>query len=209
MLRRLIQWLKGLISRWFGGQRTHSHMEDDLVTRLAPPLTDSDLEFLFNELIEGVHQARGKDWAQKWLDNIEHRVSTEDWIQWLRRFGERLLASPTPNNELAARLVQLGELGVGEVGKVAYEVGMQLLTRLSREPIWEYDGPDALNTTVPTKGVTQTVTLDQLLVMLQQDQNLRQQIAQQLAIETDDPQLIVQELVNQHYAASKSNTDRS
>jgi hypothetical protein len=184
-------------------------MEDDLAPRPAPPLTDSDLEFLFNELIEGVHQARGKDWAQKWLDNIEHRVSTEHWIQWLRRFGGRLLASPTPNNELAARLVQLGELGVGEVGKVAYEVGMQLLTRVSREPIWEYDGPDALNTTVPTNGVTQTVTLDQLLVMLQQDQNLRQQIAQQLAIETDDPQLIVQELINQHYAASQSNTDRS
>ena len=207
MLRRLIQWLKSLISRWFGGQRTHSHMEDGLAPRPAPPLTDSDLEFLFNELIEGVHQARGKDWAQKWLDNIEHRVSTEDWVQWLRRFGERLLASSTPNNELAARLVQLGELGVGEVGKVAYEVGMHLLTRLSREAIWEYDGPDVLNTTVPTKGVTQTVTLDQLLVMLQQDENLRQQIAQQLAIETDDPQLIVQELVNQHYAASKPNTD--
>lgn len=184
-------------------------MEDDLAPRPAPQLTDTDLEFLFNELIEGVHQARGKDWARKWLDNIEHRVSSERWIKWLQCFGERLLASPSPNNELAARLVQLGELGVGEVGKVAYEIGMQLLTRLSGEPIWEYDGPDASNITAPTQGVTQTVTLDQLLVMLQQDQNLRQQIAQQLTIETDDPQLIVQELINQYHASSQPNTDQT
>ena len=209
MLRRLIQWLKSMISRWFGRQRTHSDMEDHLVPRPAPPLTDTDLEFLFNELIEGVHQARGKDWAQKWLDNIEHRVSSERWIQWLQRFGERLLASSSPNNELAARLVQLGELGVGEVGKVAYELGMQLLTRLSGEPIWEYDGLDASNITVPTQGVTQTVTLDQLLIMLQQDENLRQQIAQQLTIETDDPQLIVQELINQYNGSSQLNTDQT
>ncbi|MDB9377518.1 hypothetical protein PN460_06540, partial [Nodularia sphaerocarpa CS-585A2] len=128
MLRRLIQWIKGLFRSLFAGQKTFSNVGDNMPDKPAPPLTDTDLEFLFNELIEGVHQARGKDWAQKWLHNIEHRVSTERWVEWLQRFGERLLASPTPNNELAARLVQLGDLGVGKVGNVAYEIGMQLLT---------------------------------------------------------------------------------
>lgn len=227
MLRRLIQWFKGLFRSLFGGPRTPSTVGDNVPEKPVPPLTDTDLEFLFNELIEGVHQARGKDWAQKWLHNIEHRVSTERWVEWLRRFGERLLASPTPNNELAARFVQLGDLGVGEVGNVAYEIGMQLLTRNQGEPVWEYDGPDAGKTTLPsqnnspveeevsqkenlpTEEGTQTVTLDQLFIMLQQDQNLRQQIAQQLAIETDDPELIIQELINQYHAPSQSNTDQT
>jgi len=227
MLRRLIQWFKGLFRSLFGGQRTPANVRDNMPEKPAPPLTDTDLEFLFTELIEGVHQARGKDWALKWLHNIENRVSTERWVEWLQRFGQRLLASPTPNNELAARLVQLGDLGVGEVGNVAYEIGMQLLTRLDSEPIWEYDGPDAVNTTlhsqnnspvqeevsqsenVSTEEATQTVTLDQLLIMLEQDQNLRQQISQQLNIETDDPQLIIQELINQYHAPSQSNTDQT
>ncbi|MEA5514707.1 hypothetical protein [Nodularia sp. UHCC 0506] len=225
MLRRLIQWFKGLFRSLFGGQRTPSNLGDNVPEKPAPPLTDTDLEFLFNELLEGVHQARGQDWAQKWLHNIENRISTERWVEWLRNFGARLLASPTPNNELAARLVQLGDLRVGEVGDVAYEIGMQLLTRNQGEPIWEYDGPDAVNTTLPsqdnypvqeeinqeanspTDEATQTVTLDELLVMLQQDQSLREQIAQQLAIETDDPQLIIQELINQYHPPSQSNPD--
>lgn len=227
MLRRLVQWLKNLFQSLFGRKQTPAKTGENVQKEPAPPLTDTDLEFLFNELLEGVHQARGQAWAQKWLHNIEHRVSTERWLEWLRRFGERLLASPTPNNELAARLVQLGDLGLGEIGDFAYEIGMQLLTRNQGEPIWEYDGPDAVNTNslssnnysvqeeldqaekLSPEGATQTVTLDELFMMLQQDENLRQQIAQQLAIETDDPQIIVQELINQYYAPSQSNTEQT
>ncbi|MBH8571589.1 hypothetical protein I8752_00815 [Nostocaceae cyanobacterium CENA369] len=223
MLRRLVQWLKKFFQRLFGRQKTSSKIVEDAPKEVAPPLTDTDLEFLFTELLEGVHQARGQAWALKWLQNIEHRVSTERWIQWLQRFGERLLASPTPNNELAARLVQLGELGIGEIGDVAYNIGMQVLTRNQGEPVWEYDGPDAVSTLppeesypipeeagegeIPADGEYQTVTIDQLFVMLQQDENLRQQIAQQLAIETDDPEIIVQELINQYYAPDQSPPD--
>ena len=224
MLRRLVQWLKKLFQRLFGGQQTTSKAGANVQPEPAPPLTDTDLEFLFTELIEGVHQVRGQTWALKWLHNLEHRVSTERWVEWLRRFGEKLLASPTPNNELAARLVQLGELGVGEIGDVAYDIGMQLLTRNQGEPVWEYEGPDAVNTTLPPEGEYlvqeeigeeeslpegeyQTVTLDDLFLMLQQDETLRQQIAEQLEIETDDPQIIVDALMNQYYAASQSPTE--
>jgi hypothetical protein len=114
--------------------------------------------------------------------------------------------------------VQLGDLGVGEIGDVAYDIGMQMLTRNQGEPIWEYEGPDAVSTNIPQidnestpeaspEEELQTVTLDELFVMLQQDENLRQQMAEQLSIETDDPQVIVETLVNQYYAASESNTD--
>ncbi|MBH8565151.1 hypothetical protein I8748_23700 [Nostoc sp. CENA67] len=233
MLRRLVQWLKRLFQRLFGGQKTPANVGTDVPKQPAPPLTDTDLEFLFSELLEGVHQARGEAWASKWLQNIEHRVSKERWLEWLHRFGERLLASSTPNNELAARLVQLGELGIGEIGDTAYDIGMQVLTRNQGEPIWEYDGPDAASTSlsledsypvteqlgegenipgegenIPVEGEYQTVTLDQLFVMLQQDQNLRQQIAQELALETDDPEVIVQELINQYNASNQSTTEQ-
>lgn len=207
MLRRLVQWLKRFFSSLFGKKPTSSPNRREVNTESAPPLSDMDLEFLFTELLEGVHQARGQAWAQKWLHNIEHRISTERWINWLGAFGEKLLAARSPNNELASRLVQLGELGVGDVGDVAYDIGMQLLTRNPGEPIWEYEGPDMEEATIPDQlnslesiaenpeGELQTVTLDELFVMLQQDENLRQQIAEQVGVVTDDPEVIVQKLI--------------
>jgi hypothetical protein len=226
MLKRLFQWLKKLFQSLFGGKQTASKSRGNVEKEPAPPLSDTDLEFLFNELLQGVHQARGEAWARKWLHNIEHRISTEDWVEWLGQFGDRLLASPTPNNEMAARLVQLGELDIPEIGDVAYSIGMQLLTRNQGEPIWEYEGPDALSTTLlpeptapilestdapenPPEGEYQTVTLEELFVMLQEDENLRQQIAQQLAVDTDDPQLLVQALINQLYPAGQSTTEQT
>ncbi|MEA5627409.1 hypothetical protein VB740_31385 [Nostoc sp. UHCC 0251] len=226
MLKRLFQWLKKLFQSLFGGKQTASKSRGNLQKQPAPPLSDTDLEFLFNELLEGVHQARGEEWARKWLHNIEHRIPTERWVEWLKRFGDRLLASSTPHNEIAARLVQLGELGIGEIGDVAYSIGMQLLTRNQGEPIWEYEGPDVVSTSLPSEptdpisesadalenppeGEYQTVTLEELFVMLQQDENLRQQIAQQLAVETDDPQVLVQALINQLYPAGQSSTEQT
>jgi hypothetical protein len=220
MLRRLIQWFKNLWRSLFGGKSTPSHKGDNISATPPPPLTDTDLEMLFTQLLEGVYQARGEDWAQNWLDNIKHRVPTEGWVEWLRRFGDRLLASPTPNNELAARLVKLGEMRIGPVGDVALEIGMKLLTRNQGEPVWEYDGPDAVRTpspppdnqpasepvtqteNPPSDDTTQTVTLDQLLIMLQQDEKLRQQIAQQLGVESENPEEIIQTLINQYHASN-------
>jgi hypothetical protein len=239
MLKRLIRWLKRLFQRLFGKKQVPTTYVGDTQKAPPPPLNDTDLEFLFTELLEGVHQARGQHWAQKWLHNIEHRVSTERWVEWLQGFGERLLASPTPNNELASRMVQLGELGVGEVGDTAYDIGMQLLMRNQEEPIWEYGGPDHEPLDFPTvqqespqgeatsfedsqsnvsgevnesenlpEGEFQTITLEELLVMMQQDENLRQMIAQQLGVETNDPQVIIQALIDQFQAANQSNTEQ-
>jgi hypothetical protein len=244
MLRRLIGWLKRFFQSLFGENKTPVKSGRGVEKQPPPPLTDTDLEFLFNELLEGVHQVRGQAWAQKWLHNIEHRVPTDRWLEWLRRFGVKLLASTSPNNELAARMVQLGELGVGEVGDVAYDLGMQMLTRNEGEPVWEYEGPDAQLKSLPTQeppqlegeevgevtevgevgevgeenglenlpeGEYQTISLDELLVMLHQDESLCEQIAQQMGIETNDPQMIIQVLLNQFHAqtAGQSTTDET
>lgn len=220
MLKRLFQWLKTFFQELFGTKQQNYVKKHSSPSSPPPPLNDTDLEFLFAELLEGVHQARGGAWAQKWLQNLEQRVPEERWVEWLKKFGDKLLDAPSPNNELASRLVQLGELGLGEISNVAYDIGMALLTRNQVEPIMEYSGPDAVieadaassqqdfaqqgQQPVPqsdTEGEYQTITLEELMDLMEQDVNLRSQIAEQLGIETDDPQAIVQALINQHHAA--------
>ncbi len=243
MLKRLIQWIENFFQRLFGKRQKSSQIEGNIQSQPPPPLNDTDLEFLFTELLEGVNQARGQAWALKWLHNLEHRVSQERWLQWLEGFGDRLMASSTPNNELASRMVELGELEVGDVGDYAHDIGMDLLTRNQKEPIFEYEGPDATPSPFstdspdisnfelggesvftgdmtshpvittgededdnPPDGEYQTVSLDELLLMLQQDRNLCQQIAQQLGLNTEDPETIIQALVNQ-FEENQSTTD--
>lgn len=231
MLKRLVNWFKKFFQGLFGtNQQSSQNLRSSANTSPSsppPPLNDTDLEFLFAELLEGVHQARGQAWAEKWLINIEHRVPEQRWVEWLKKFGDKLLAAPTPNNELASRLVQLGELGVGEVSNVTYDIGMRLLTRNQVEPIWEYEGPDAPiedaqasqasaqaqtglvqeeqlgvdPSDTEAEGEYQTITLEELMDLMQQDVNLRAQIAEQLGIETDDPETIIQALVNQYHTA--------
>ncbi|MDJ0734282.1 MAG: hypothetical protein QNJ47_09445 [Nostocaceae cyanobacterium] len=241
MFQRLIQWFKNLFQGLFGKKKTKSSIEENKIDKQPPPpLSDTDLEFLFTELLEGVHQGREQTWALKWLHNLENRVTTARWVEWLNNFGQRLLASTTPNNELASRMVALGELNIGEVGDVAYDIGMQLLTRNQGEAIWEYEGPDA-SATQQLAGETfpedlrpqqesiipgaqenlqeegeggeeeefQTITLDELSIMLEQDSNLRQLMAQQLGIETDDPQVIIQALVTQLEADGQVISDQA
>jgi hypothetical protein len=216
MFKRLIQWLKKLYRRLFGRKQNLTPSRENTPKPVIPPLSDTDLELLFTELLEGVHQVKGQTWARKWLHNLEHRVTGEQWLGWLNNFGNKLLASSKPHNELAARLVQLGELEIGKIGNLSYDIGMKLLTRNPGEPIWEYNGPDAVENPplIPAnaeqnlpEGEYKTVTLDELLIMLQQDQNLCEQIAQQLGIETNNPEEIIQALVNQYDQAHESSGD--
>ena len=213
MFKRLIQWLKKFFRHLFGGKQNFTPSREQVPKAVVPPLTDTDLEFLFTELLEGVHQVKGETWAQKWLHNLEHRVSTQQWLEWLNRFGDRLLASSKPHNELAARLVQLGELGVGEISNLSYDIGMKVLTVNPGEPVWEYEGPDAVenNLLIPAnteenlpEGEYKTVSLDELLMMLQQDETLCEQISQQLGVETNNPEEIIQVLVSQYNEANES-----
>ncbi len=112
------------------------------VVQPLPELTNADLEFLFTQLLEGVHQARGQHWARKYLERMENRISDQRWINWLLDFGERLLMSPAPNNQLAMQMVQLGELGIGTIGELAHDIGVSLLTRNLGEPNGEIKGRD-------------------------------------------------------------------
>ncbi|MBW4666559.1 MAG: hypothetical protein KME60_03725 [Cyanomargarita calcarea GSE-NOS-MK-12-04C] len=70
-----------------------------------------------------------------------------DLVQWLRRFGERLLASDGENRELAARMVWLGDIGFGVLSEVAGEIGRELLGREGEEEaeVWFEKGVQQLD----------------------------------------------------------------
>lgn len=98
------------------------------VEQPLPQLTNADLEVLFNELLTGVQQGRGQQWAIEYLQRMEDRISVDRWIDWLLIFGEKLLLSPSPNHQLAQKMMQLGELGIGTVGELSYDIGIRLVT---------------------------------------------------------------------------------
>lgn len=225
MLKRIWQWLKGLFRRLFGTSPHYSTPPSFSFLREdeAPPLADSDYEYLFRQLLEGITHGWQQERVVRWFEGMQERTPLEDWAEWLQRFGERVLASPAPNNELATRLVQLGEQTLSvpsltEIGEVAHNIGAQLLDRNPSEPIWEFDGPDFLpeqeeNATTliyeggesanPEAAATETITLDELLERLQQDPTLVQLLAQQMGVETTDPQVIIEALINQFNTANQ------
>ncbi len=231
MLRRIWQWLKGLFRRLFGTANQREGIKSQTSSRIGgneggrevakpQPLADSDYEYLFRQLLEGVSHGWQQDRVLQWFETLKQRAPKAEWLAWLNRFGERVLESPAPNNELAARLVQVGEMiisiqSIREIGETAYNIGMQLLNRNPGEPIWEYGGPDASPQFIPDQAgeenaqqpEMETITLDELFARLQQDENLRLVIAQQLGIETTDPQELIQALINQFNPPDDNPTD--
>lgn len=129
MLTQLLQWLNKFSKHPVGKQSSSFETARGLeVTQPPPELTNADLEVLFTQLLGGVQQGRGQQWAIQYLERMENRISVERWIDWLLIFGEKLLLSPAPNHQLATQMMQLGELGIGKVGELAYDIGIRLLT---------------------------------------------------------------------------------
>jgi tetratricopeptide (TPR) repeat protein len=165
----------------------------------------------------------------QWFEKLKGRITYEEWVAWLRRFGERVLASPAPNNELGTRLVLLGEqmlsvASLQEIGDAAYDIGRQLLGREMGAAVWEYEGPDSEATefapplvlpdqtgepTEPDAAGLEAITLDELFARMQEDSNLLQVIAQQLGLETNDPQVVIQSVINQLNEANQAATDQA
>ncbi|HIK05826.1 MAG TPA: tetratricopeptide repeat protein [Trichormus sp. M33_DOE_039] len=131
MLTRLLQWFKTVDTHPVASNQTGSFkaIREEQVAEIPPELTNADLELLFTQLLEGVHQGKGQQWAIKFFQRMEDRISIERWIDWLLVFGEKLLLSPAPNHLVATQMIQLGELDIGKVGELSYEIGIQLLNR--------------------------------------------------------------------------------
>ncbi|QMS88265.1 tetratricopeptide repeat protein [Nostoc edaphicum CCNP1411] len=123
MLKQLWQWLKRSFQRLFGNKQTPPLKEQ---TKVEPPkqLTDAEYELLFLQLLTEINDGLSRGGAKGFL--VAKRINETRLVEWLQGFGEGLLASSIPNDELATRMVRLGKLSIGEVSIVAYDIGRRL-----------------------------------------------------------------------------------
>ncbi len=140
----LVRWFRKLV-----GRGTSSRSRDRLATAPLPPLDDTDREYLFMQLLEGVAHGWQQPRAIGFFNKIRSRVRKSEWLEWLDRFGQNLLDSPVPNYELAGRMSQLSQLDCGEVGDLAGEYAARLLDRQAEEypmeflPIMEFSSNES------------------------------------------------------------------
>jgi hypothetical protein len=153
MLKKIWQsfmrWVRKTFGRGTGKATVPSHFGNERVAAAElPPLDDTDREYLFMQLLEGVAHGWQQPRAIGFFNKIRQRVRKSEWLEWLDKFGNNLLEAPVPNYELAGRMVQLGQLDCGEIGDLAGEYGFRLLNRQSQEsidgfqPIMEFDTPE-------------------------------------------------------------------
>lgn len=244
ILRQIWQWLKRFFARLLGlkSSQTSSqtsrrlHRKGERVPESSSlPLTDTDYEFLFSQLLEGVAHGWHEGRILKFFEQLDERGRQAGWIAWLERFGAKVLASPAPNQQLAARMMRLGELArsfasIQQIGETSYQIGRQLLTRDTGSVVWEYEGTDGegvpydtIDYQLPENDGTdldafsraslpaeeeeiQTLTMEELLERLQEEPVLVAQIAQQLGMETNNPQEIIDALIAQ-FQATQSPTE--
>jgi hypothetical protein len=95
-----------------------------------PPLTDPDYEYLFMQLLEGVSHGWQQPRAIEFFRKIRQRAPKSQWIDWMNAFGDRSVKSASPNEELARRMIQLGDLDCSEVTSLAGEYGHQILGKI-------------------------------------------------------------------------------
>ncbi|HBE19881.1 MAG TPA: hypothetical protein DEG17_22905 [Cyanobacteria bacterium UBA11149] len=216
MFKKIWQWLKNLVRKILGKKSEISPTITETAT--LAPLEDADCEFFFRQLLEGVAHGWQTPRIVKFFEGMKARVTNAQWVEWLNRFGEKVLASKTQNRELAMRMVQLGEMtqsipSIQDISTTALEIGRQLLTRDHSGVVWEYEGPDAKPRIPPPQRAEITsedipedevITVEELFTRLQQNPDLVQLIAQQFGIETNDPQVIIDAVIEQLDLAEKS-----
>ncbi len=84
---------------------------------------------MFLQLLAGVDQG----WEQSQvLDHLGNRVNDRFLHSWLQRFGRKLMESPFSQTELSQRMIKLGQIDGGEVGKISAEWGEMLQQKTSR-----------------------------------------------------------------------------
>lgn len=98
------------------------------------PLTDSEYEHFFMQLLTGVSQGWGRVHVARFFAALSDRASEVQWSSWLRHFGTQLEQSETPDRNLAIRLLQLGAVGEGEVSQMAKLIGTSLLAKEGLTP---------------------------------------------------------------------------
>ena len=220
LLRKLWRAIENFFTRLLGGQGGKGRVQ----AIESVPLTDTDYEFLYMELLDGVAHGWHEGRILRFFEKLGDRGRQKDWVEWLELFGTRLQSSASLNQILATRMIRLGELarafpGIERIGEASYEIGYQLYTKETATLIWEYAGEDEVpgsyslpqppenllysgetsdfNGNNPENPQLETLTLDELFDRLQNDSTLAGQMAEQLVIENKDAESIIDSLIAQ------------
>lgn len=216
LFKKIWQWLKRFLGQFTSdnpalssSSRQKFNQRQEVVA-----LTDTDYEFLFSQLLEGVAHGWHEGRVLKFFEQLKERGKTRPWVSWLERFGEKVLASPSPNLVLATRMMRLGELAqafpkIEPIGHQSYLIGRQLYAReAANNEIWEYSGPDIepISLTsmdaaeeLPSGNQMETYTLEELTAQLQTDPVLAEHLANEFGVESGDPNAIVAALMEKFH----------
>ncbi len=199
-IKQIWRSLKRFFRRLFSGSSSSNLRKNKNTDIALPPLTDTDYEFLFSQLLEGVSRGWHQGRVLKFFEQLENRTKQRDWLEWLDRFGQRVLDSSAPNHQLAARMMRLGELAqsiprLTKIGDLCYGIGRQIFTRNSEGEGWEYQGTEideALQTEPNFANNNQEpLTIEQVFGLLQENTEFAQEVSAQLGIDTLEPQKIL------------------
>ena len=157
MFDKIWQFLKQLFQRLFQtNPRISTEIKPPPTPHQPPTLTDAEFEAKLMELLEGVNAGWGSGDVKGFL--IAKRLRDTELADWLRRFGERLLAidgetteegghgdtcstdSVSSLQELALRLELLRGICGGELGEVAGNVGREILVKFRISQVGQGEG---------------------------------------------------------------------
>ncbi|HBK21181.1 MAG TPA: hypothetical protein DDZ60_01280, partial [Planktothrix sp. UBA10369] len=125
MLQRIIRFFKQLLQRLLNRQPPPPPPSNPV----RPTRSDTEYEGLFLQLLEVVHQGASRGEVKGWL--MGNKLKQGELVAWLEGFGQRIADNPTPQEELAKRMVLLGNLEIGELGIVAGRIGREILEEIS------------------------------------------------------------------------------
>ncbi len=225
LLKRFWQWIQQLLTQVFGSSSLVGGKGRKTQKLSQQPLSDTDYEFLFSQLLDGVAHGWHEGRILKYFEDLGERGKAKLWVAWLEKFGEKALSSASPNLQLASRMMRLGELAqsfqsIEVIGQKTYEIGRKLYNREADSAVWEYVGPDTQVTDVMTTEITppsiednllpeinpapapqppqtETLTIEELTARLQQDPQLASQLSQQLGVDSTDAETLINTLISQ------------
>ncbi len=196
MIKRLWRWFKSFWQRLLGKKQVIPVPKPDDKVKPRELLTDAEYESLFLKLLDGVNDEGWSRGSVKAFLDLKNIVK-DDFVGWLRRFGERLLAGDGENRELAQRMVRLSKVGLGELSQVAGEIGSKLLDKGGEG---EEKGEN-VNHEGEEKNISE---VDKLLAMLKQNDNSTQQHSPNLELENNKQQIFS---INKFSSANQLTTD--
>jgi len=152
-MRQLWQWFKNLLGQIFNpggkvlqGSSSESDPHQTLSEEALSPLSETDYEFLFRQLMEGVAQGWPVERVTLFFEKLGDRSTSDEWLGWLRVYRARLLGTKSPQTQHANQMMKVGEMvrSVSKwrsVGEAIYEIGLQLRLRSQGSSLWESMSP--------------------------------------------------------------------